>query len=278
MMIGSPEPSLMTAAAAPIPRADLALPIVETFHSLQGEGLHAGRSAFFIRLAGCTVGCSWCDTKHSWPAGVHPHRTLQELTAEARQAAAAGAAFVVITGGEPLHHDLDGLCTALRQASHSEGGKGADGGLPAGQAQQTGLPLPLPLHLETSGVDPLSGHFDWITLSPKRHRPPTDQLLAACHELKVVVEGEADLAFAEAMAERALALRRQVESRLGASAAATETVADPDTDRQRLPAPPALLLQPAWESGQGQELAIAFVRSHPAWRLSLQGHKWLGVR
>ena len=254
------------------------LPVVETFHSLQGEGLHAGRSAFFIRLAGCTVGCSWCDTKHSWPAAVHPHRTLQELTAEARQAAIAAAAFVVITGGEPLHHDLSGLCTALRQASRSEaeGGNGENSGLPAGQAQQTGLPLPL--HLETSGVDPLSGQFDWITLSPKRHRPPTEQMLAACHELKVVVEGEADLAFAEAMARRALALRHQAESRLGASATVTAAVADLDTDRRRLPGPPALLLQPGWDSPQGQELAIAFVRSHPAWRLSLQGHKWLGVR
>lgn len=233
------------------------LPVVETFHSLQGEGLHAGRSAFFIRLAGCTVGCSWCDTKHSWPAAVHPHRTLQELTAEARQAAADGAAFVVITGGEPLHHDLDGLCTALRQASRSEveGGNGADGGLPAGQAQQTGLPLPLPLHLETSGVDPLSGQFDWITLSPKRHRPPGPGPLAACDELKVVVHEPADLAFAEAMAEQAL----QASATAGGAG-------------------PALLLQPGWDSHQGQELAIAFVRSHPAWRLSLQGHKWLGVR
>ena len=233
------------------------LPVVETFHSLQGEGLHAGRSAFFIRLAGCTVGCPWCDTKHSWPASAHPLRPLNKLVGEARDAAAAGAAFVVITGGEPLHHDLSGLCTALRQASRTEaeGGTVADGGLPAGQAQQTGVPLPMPLHLETSGVDPLSGHFDWITLSPKRHRPPTEEMLAACHELKVVVHEPEDLAFAAAMAEQALQ----------ASATAGGAV-------------PALLLQPGWDSRQGQELAIAFVRSHPAWRLCLQGHKWLGVR
>lgn len=114
-------------------------------------------------------------------------------------------------------------------------------------------PQGLPLHLETSGVDPLSGDFDWITLSPKRHRPPRPELLAACHELKVVVHGPEDPPFAEAMA----AVARQ--ARGGALA-------------------PALLLQPGWDASAGQQLAIDFVRTHPAWRLSLQSHKWLGVR
>ena len=199
--------------------------MVETFHSLQGEGLHAGRSAFFIRLAGCTVGCSWCDTKHSWPQASHPKRPLQDLASEAQAAARAGAAFVVITGGEPLHHNLDALCASLEAVG-------------------------LPLHLETSGVDPLSGQFSWITLSPKRHQPPRPELLAACHELKVVVHEQADLAFAEAMATAAHAADNQ----------------------------PALLLQPGWESREGQELSLAFVRAHPAWRLSLQSHKQLGMR
>ena len=237
--------------------ASLSLPVVETFHSLQGEGLHAGRSAFFIRLAGCTVGCPWCDTKHSWPQGSHPDRSLAELAGEAATAAAAGAAFVVITGGEPLHHDLSGLCTALRQVSRTEveGGNGADGGLPAGQAQPTRRPLPMPLHLETSGVDPLSGDFDWITLSPKRHRPPQQQALAACQELKVVVGERDDLSFAEAMAQ------------------AADQAGRPDSAP-----PPILLLQPLWDSAAGQELAIAHVRQDPRWRLSLQSHKWLGVR
>ncbi|WP_398324952.1 7-carboxy-7-deazaguanine synthase QueE [Vulcanococcus sp.] len=201
------------------------LPVVETFHSLQGEGLHAGRSAFFIRLGGCNVGCSWCDTKHSWPAAVHPRRAVADLAREARAAAAAGAAFTVITGGEPLHHPLDQLCKAL---------------------QSTGLPL----HLETSGVDPLSGAFHWITLSPKRHRPPLPALLAACHELKLVVHDASDLAFAEAMAEAARAVGNQ----------------------------PHLLLQPGWGNQPGQELSVAYVKSHPTWRLSLQNHKQLGVR
>ncbi|MEA5442805.1 7-carboxy-7-deazaguanine synthase QueE [Cyanobium gracile] len=206
------------------------MPVVETFHSLQGEGLHAGRSAFFLRLAGCDVGCSWCDTKHSWPEAAHPRRPLGELAAEATAAAAAGAAFVVITGGEPLQHPLDALCTALAAAG-------------------------LPLHLETSGVGEFSGHFDWITLSPKRHRPPSADLLARCDELKVVVHEQADLGFADAMAR-----------------AASTTRAGSDSE------PPVLLLQPGWQSAEGQSLAIDFVKSHRAWRLSLQSHKGLGVR
>ncbi|WP_051017133.1 7-carboxy-7-deazaguanine synthase QueE [Cyanobium gracile] len=203
--------------------------VVETFHSLQGEGLHAGRSAFFIRLAGCDVGCPWCDTKHSWPQAAHPQRPLGELAAEASAAAAAGAAFVVITGGEPLQQPLDALCAALAAAG-------------------------LPLHLETSGVGQPSGRFDWITLSPKPHRPPAAALLARCDELKVVVTSPADLAFAEAMAAEA--------------------------DRLRPPATPgpARLLQPVWDEPAARELAVAYVRAHPDWRLSLQSHKWLGVR
>ena len=216
------------APAAPLP--DTApLPVVETFHSLQGEGLHSGRSAFFIRLAGCSVGCSWCDTKHSWPQAQHGTLPLAELVAQVNAAGAAGAGFVVITGGEPLHHNLDPLCDALTR---------------------TGLPL----HLETSGVDPLSGRFDWITLSPKPHAPPRAAALAACHELKVVVHTTADLDFAETMAAAAR--------------------------RQRAPGEPqpVLLLQPGWESSDGQSLALAHVRANPAWRLSLQSHKLLGVR
>jgi len=206
-----------------------ALPVVETFHSLQGEGIHAGRSAFFIRLGGCAVGCSWCDTKQSWPKDVHPLLSLEALGTEAQQAATAGAAFVVITGGEPLEHNLTALCAALQ-------------------------PIGVPLHLETSGVGKLTGSFAWITLSPKPHRPPEPEVLSACDELKVVVHEASDLAFAEAMAAAAR------QGRSGDQAA------------------PQLLLQPGWQSAEGQQLAVDFVRSHPHWRLSLQSHKWLGVR
>jgi len=215
---------MTTAQVAQVP----SLPVVETFHSLQGEGVHAGRSAFFLRLGGCHVGCSWCDTKLSWPAAAHPQRSVAALLGELQAAAEAGAAFAVITGGEPLHHNLDPLCQGLRAAG-------------------------LPLHLETSGVDPLSGQFDWITLSPKVHRPPTPELLAHCDELKVVVHDSSDLHFAEAMA----------------AAARTRPHGRPA---------PLLLLQPGWQSNAGQALAISHVKTHPQWRLSLQSHKWLGVR
>jgi organic radical activating enzyme len=182
--------------------------------------MHSGRSAFFLRLAGCDVGCPWCDTKHSWPEDPHPRLSVEDLALEARRARDLGAAFVVITGGEPLQHDLGPLCGALGEVA--------------------------PLHLETSGVHPLSGRFDWITLSPKPHRPPQPELLACCDELKVVVGDEGDLTFAETMAAAC--------------------------------APAHLLLQPAWDNPRGLALAIAHVQSHPAWRLSLQSHKWLGVR
>jgi organic radical activating enzyme len=215
------------------------LPVVETFHSLQGEGLHAGRSAFFIRLGGCRVGCSWCDTKHSWPEQAHPLRPVEDLAAEARSAAQAGAAFVVITGGEPLHHNLDNLCASLTAQVVNRQGQ------------------PIPLHLETSGVDGLSGQFAWITLSPKPHRPPCPELLAACDELKVIVHDPSDLAFAEAMATSAQKSKAE-QARAGLG--------------------PELLLQAGWESAVGRNLAIDFVRQHPEWRLSLQSHKWLGVR
>ena len=213
------------------------LPVVETFHSLQGEGAHAGRSAFFIRLAGCSVGCPWCDTKHSWPAQSHPQRLLSELGDEVRRAATAGAGFVVITGGEPLEHDLEPLCAALDAAG-------------------------LPLHLDTSGVNALGGRFDWITLSPKPHRPPTAELLARCDELKVVVHGPADLDFALAMA--AVATARPVRA--------------PSAGMPGQSSGPLLLLQPGYDCPEGQQLAVAFVQARPDWRLSLQTHKWLGVR
>lgn len=233
------EAAQPTETSGTVPMGEL--PVVERFHSLQGEGVHAGRSAFFIRLGGCGVGCQWCDTKHSWPEAAHPRCSVSSLGLEAAKAVAAGAAFVVVTGGEPLHHELTELCRMLRQQICRINGEEA------------------PLHLETSGVDALTGRFDWITLSPKPHKPPTDELLAACDELKVIVHGPQDLDFAEQMARAASDLRgldRGFTSRSG----------------------PILLLQPGHKCELGQQLAIDHVKANSRWRLSLQTHKVLGVR
>jgi len=144
-------------------------PVVETFHSIQGEGAWTGVSAFFIRLGGCDVHCSWCDTKESWNPKLHPQGTVPDLVAEA---AAASPAIVVITGGEPLMHDLTPLTYALRK-SH------------------------LRVHLETSGAHPFSGSFDWVTLSPKTFKPPHPSVYPHADELKVVVTSAKDIEWAE---------------------------------------------------------------------------------
>ena len=208
------------------------LPVVECFHSLQGEGEHAGRSAYFIRLASCKVGCPWCDTKDSWNSELHPQQSLIDLSTQTAKAQEEGAAFVVITGGEPLHHNLDDLCKEIRKSTLNLEKKS------------------IPIHLETSGVDALSGNPDWITLSPKRHSPPRLDNLLSCQELKVVIQKAEDLLFAEKMA---------------------------DLIKNNGKIKPILFLQAGWDNEEGQTLAIKFVKNNPDWRLSMQTHKWLGV-
>ena len=147
-------------------------PVVETFHSLQGEGYWAGVNAFFIRLGGCDVHCPWCDTKHSWNPQRHPQQSSAELAIAAKS---VNPAIVVITGGEPLMHDLMPLTTALKTAG-------------------------LQIHLETSGAHPLSGNFDWVTFSPKQFKAPHPSIYDHASELKVVVTNEYDLKWAEQQA------------------------------------------------------------------------------
>ena len=149
-------------------------PLFETFVSLQGEGFHTGTAAVFIRLGGCDNGCPWCDT-----AAAQTTRDCRWLTAGeiVETAAGAGVPTAIITGGEPLLHDLGPLTRALHEAG-----------------MQT--------FLETSGTHALSGDFDWICLSPKRFAPPTEEVLAAADELKAVIAGPDDFGFAEECAAR----------------------------------------------------------------------------
>ena len=141
---------------------------MELFYSLQGEGYHQGKAAFFIRLAGCDVGCVWCDVKDSWDASKHPVLSVEEIIAAA---AAHPSRIAIVTGGEPLLHQLDPLTTALRAAGF-----------------QT--------HIETSGSSPMSGSWDWVCLSPKKFKAPLPESVKAADELKVVVFNKSDFDWA----------------------------------------------------------------------------------
>ena len=141
---------------------------MELFYSLQGEGYHQGKAAFFIRLAGCDVGCVWCDVKDSWDASKHPVLSVEEIVAAA---AAHPSRIAIVTGGEPLLHQLDPLTTALRAAGF-----------------QT--------HIETSGSSPMSGSWDWVCLSPKKFKAPLPEAVTAADELKVVVFNKSDFDWA----------------------------------------------------------------------------------
>lgn len=146
-----------------------ALPIMEHFYSIQGEGAHTGKPSYFIRIGGCDVGCHWCDVKESWNPDLHPIMEVEEVI---QAALIWPARTVIITGGEPLIYNLDVLCEKL----HSNG---------------------FTVHLETSGAYPMSGKIDWVCLSPKKTAPPLNDVLTVVDELKVIVHNNDDLKWAE---------------------------------------------------------------------------------
>ena len=147
---------------------------MEHFYTLQGEGHHAGTPAYFIRLAGCDVGCHWCDVKESWTAD--PDQ-LMEIAAVTAQAKASKAPMAVITGGEPTMYDLEALTRSLKEAG-------------------------LKTHIETSGAHPFSGTFDWITLSPKKFKAALPEYFDLAHELKIIICIPQDLQWAEEQAAK----------------------------------------------------------------------------
>jgi 7-carboxy-7-deazaguanine synthase len=155
----------------------LLLPVMEHFYTIQGEGFHQGSAAYFIRLGGCDVGCVWCDVKDSWDAEKHPKMTVDSLKLIVKNTAAQ---LVVITGGEPLMHNLDGLTTALKAAG-------------------------LETNIETSGAHPLSGTWDWICLSPKKFKAPLPEVVPFANELKVVIFNKSDFEWAEQYAAQVAA-------------------------------------------------------------------------
>jgi len=147
------------------------LPLMEEFYTIQGEGYHTGKAAYFIRIGGCDVGCHWCDVKESWSAALHPPTLTDQIVEKAQQYANT----VVITGGEPLMWNMDYITQELSKAD-------------------------LKVHIETSGAYQLSGQYDWICLSPKKNKLPLQEVYQSAHELKVIVFNKHDFKFAEEQA------------------------------------------------------------------------------
>ena len=148
--------------------------MMEMFYTLQGEGYHQGKAAYFIRLAGCDVGCVWCDVKESWDASKHPVYSVDEIVSSAL---AHPARLAIITGGEPLLYNLDALTTALKKVGFE-------------------------VNIETSGSSPMSGKWDWVCLSPKKFKAPLDESIQAASELKVVIFNTHDFEWAETYAKQ----------------------------------------------------------------------------
>lgn len=150
------------------------LPVMEHFYTIQGEGHYTGRAAYFIRLAGCDVGCVWCDVKESWDVETHPLLKTKDLLSFVLE---SGTDFVVITGGEPAMYNLDFFVSLL---------------------QQNGIEVAI----ETSGTYALIGNVDWYCFSPKKFKKPVEEAYQKATELKVVIFHPSDLAWAEEHASK----------------------------------------------------------------------------
>ncbi|MEM7549358.1 MAG: 7-carboxy-7-deazaguanine synthase QueE [Bacteroidota bacterium] len=150
------------------------LPLMEAFYTIQGEGFHSGKAAYFIRLGGCDVGCIWCDVKESWDASKFPKVTVNEMVEEALK---YSSRLAVITGGEPLMYDCSKLTKELKDSGFKT-------------------------NIETSGAYPLSGDWDWVCFSPKKFKKPVEDIYTKAHELKVIIYNKSDFDWAEQHAER----------------------------------------------------------------------------
>lgn len=195
------------------------LPLMEDFYTIQGEGSYQGQAAYFIRLGGCDVGCVWCDVKESWDAAEHPLIPVTEIIERVKS---THSPVAVITGGEPLMYDLTMLTHGLRKAG-------------------------VRTHLETSGVYPLTGDWDWICFSPKKFKAPHADIPERANELKIIVYNQSDFAWAE---NHARTVNRECE----------------------------LYLQPEWSREKEMlPMIIDYVKASPQWKISLQIHKYMNI-
>tara|TARA_B100000963_G_scaffold144538_1_gene125908 strand:- start:742 stop:1359 length:618 start_codon:yes stop_codon:yes gene_type:complete len=144
-------------------------PVMESFYSIQGEGTHSGKPSYFIRLAGCDVNCDWCDVKDSWDIDSSQYKSIDEIIDEINK---FSTDLIIITGGEPLMHNLTDLTSALKNLGKK-------------------------IHIETSGTHPVSGYFDWICFSPKKFKKPLDEFFKISNELKIIISKDSDFSWAE---------------------------------------------------------------------------------
>lgn len=192
---------------------------MEAFYTLQGEGFHQGKAAYFIRLSGCDVGCVWCDVKESWNEDLYPLQTIEEIISKAK---AHPSRLAVITGGEPTLHNLEKLTSNLKQEGFTT-------------------------NIETSGSSPLTGKWDWICLSPKKFKPPLEDILKKANELKIIIFNKSDFAWGEKYAAKVSPTCK-------------------------------LYLQPEWSKSEiVTPWIIDYIKEYPKWQLSLQIHKYIHV-
>lgn len=195
------------------------LPVMEDFYTIQGEGFYQGHAAYFVRLGGCDVGCVWCDVKDSWDASRHPLLSVAEIVSRVQT---GKGKIVVITGGEPVMYNLEKLTSALKVAGFRT-------------------------HIETSGVYPLTGTWDWVCFSPKKFKKPDPTIFSVADELKVIVNHKSDLAWAE---EFTPSLKSSCQ----------------------------LFLQPEWSKEKEMlPRIIDYVKENPKWQVSLQVHKYMNI-
>jgi 7-carboxy-7-deazaguanine synthase len=195
------------------------LPLMEDFYTIQGEGFFQGSAAYFIRLGGCDVGCVWCDVKESWDASAHPLVDVEDIVLKAKE---SGSRIAVVTGGEPVMYDLSELTKSLHKAG-------------------------LRTHIETSGVYPLTGTWEWVCFSPKKFKVPHESIFLKANELKVIIYNKSDLDWAEGFAAKVSNSCK-------------------------------LYLQPEW-SREKEMLPqiIEYVKANPEWEVSLQIHKYMNI-
>jgi organic radical activating enzyme len=193
---------------------------MEDFYSIQGEGHYQGHAAYFVRLGGCDVGCVWCDVKESWDAKIHPITTVEEIIARIKTSTTE---IVIVTGGEPVMYNLSHFTNRLKAENFRT-------------------------HIETSGIYPLTGDWDWVCFSPKKFKAPHPSIYKAANELKVVIYNQSDFEWAEKHA----------------------AMVNADCE---------LFLQPEWSREKEMVPKITeYIKMNPHWKISVQIHKYMNVR